>query len=991
MDWGTVDDCKIVAAVGPSGPNLKSKEKYLDMNRCAVIFERFSFGRCEVSVAQRQIRYCGKVIAVGDRSFEILLTLAKARGRIVSKDELMATVWPQRVVEANTLESHVSSLRKVLGTERGAIRTIAGRGYQFVADIVGETEDRSLGRETGLPAKLSPLVGREAAISTLTQMVESDRLVTLLGTGGIGKTRLAIETARCLASSFPDRVCLAELAKLSSGDHVAMCVATALGFLPADSQILEDRVASVLNDKKVLLVIDNCEHIIEAVARTVATILKASPSLHIIATSREVLRVEGERIYQVPALEVPLLDSDTVQDVSRRSAVQLFDRRLRAAGFVGNDDIETARYKARICRHLDGLPLAIELAAAHALVLGIKCVAERLEDRFELFNRGSRAVSARHQTLRGALDWSYDLLPQFEQQIFARLSVFAGAFSIETAQAILSDEGMSPNAVLEGVMNLVSKSLLTAQTSGVVMSYRLLETTRSYAAERLVDAGGLLLTARRHAEYFLAEFERVELDWDCSDSDQLLSRFREYLDDLRSALRWSFSDQGDVALGIAIVTAAVPYWMKICHVAECQLNVENAIARMNANGISDARRAMKLRLGLGGVFVYACAAEKARAHFEIALELALEVGDKAFIPKVISGLWACTYLRGPFGLSVQYARQFEEVCRTREVRDDVITSHRMLGSAYFCIGDMSRARRHVESYLANAPSIPYASTLGFLLDGQVGAECVLAHTLWMQGFPKAANDAMHRALERADRTGDALSSWFAREMCSCPLTLLMGTPSDLRRHVDDVSNIARIHGMSTWNVHVDVWEGVALSAEGDAGAFERFIQPAFAKLSEWQFNASLTGLFSELCRQLVLNGRLGVAEKFVSEAIVRAERVEDGCSLPELHRLRGELELHVGRGRSELVAEEAFLLSLELAEDGGLLAWGLRAALSLGKLRQKQQRYKEAHDVVEQVRCRFTEASDTSDLIAADRFLSETRAAMPCCIPEFPGRLAPSA
>jgi predicted ATPase/DNA-binding winged helix-turn-helix (wHTH) protein len=961
------------------------------MDRSAVIFERFSFGRCEVSVAQHQIRYCGEVIAVGDRSFEILLTLAKARGRIVSKNELMAAVWPQRVVEANTLESHVSSLRKVLGTERGAIRTIAGRGYQFVAEIVGESEDRYSGRETGLPARLSPLVGRDAAISTLMQMVESDRLVTLLGTGGIGKTRLAIETARCLASSFPDRVCLVELANLSSGEHVAMSVATALGFPPADSRMLEYRVASVLSDKKILLVIDNCEHVIEAVARTVETVLRASPLLHVIATTREVLRVEGERIYQVPALEVPLLESDTVQDVTRHSAVQLFDRRLRSAGFVENDDIETARYKARICRYLDGLPLAIELAAAHALVLGIKCVAERLENRFELFNRGSRAVSARHQTLRGALDWSYDLLTESERQIFARLSVFAGAFSIETAQAIVSDEVMSPNVVLEEVVNLVSKSLLTAQTSGAVMNYRMLETTRSYAAERLADAGELSLAARRHAEHFLSEFERVELDWDRSESDQLLPRFREYLDDLRFALRWSFSDRGDVALGIAIATAAVPYWMKIGHVAECKLNVENAIAQMKANGILDVKREMKLYLALGGVFVFACAAERARPHFENARELATQVGDKVFNLKVLSGLWACTYLRGPFGLSLQYARQFEEACQTCDVPDDVITSHRMLGSAYFCVGDMSRAREHVESYLANASSISYASTLGFLLDGQVGAECVLAHTLWMQGFPSAAGEAMHRALERADRVGDALSCWFARLMCSCPLTLLMGGPSELRRQVDDLSNIARVYGMASWDAHVDVWEGIVLSAEGDAGAFERLIAPAFAKFSTWQFNASLTGLFTELCRQLVLNGKVTVAEDFVASAIARAERIEDGCSLPELHRLRGELELHAGRGGSELVAEAAFLLSLELAEGGGLLAWGLRAALSLGRLRQKQQRYKEAHDVVEQVRCRFTEASDTPDLIAADRFLSEARRpAMRCCTPDSPKRLWPN-
>jgi len=942
------------------------------MNSDYVKFDSFSFGPFEVSVTKRLIRCSGEPLSIGDRAFDLLVTLAGASGRIVSKGELLASVWPDRVVDQNTLESHMSSLRKALGKERAAIRTISGRGYQFVAEIDSNTVLQGSIGGVELPERLSTLIGREKSLSTVAALVRSNRLVTLVGTGGVGKTRLAIEAARSLSSTFFDGVRFAELANLPSGDYVPMNVAAALGFPPADGCILEHRVIAALSDKRILLVLDNCEHLIDASASTVETLLRCAPFLAVIATSREPLRIDSEHTYHVPTLDIPPDESGSVEQLASSASVRLLESRLCAAGLAMDRDVEAARYKARICRQLDGIPLAIELAAANVALLGAKGVADRLDDRFALLTKGRRAVPPRQQTLRSTFDWSYDLLPPQERIVFARLSVFAGGFSIETALSNASDSTLPTHSVMDAVVNLVAKSLITATQVGGVANYRMLETTRSYAAEKLTESGERASIARRHAEYFLSEFERVESNWARGDAEALLRSFRDYLGDLRFALGWCFSNGGDPELGIRLVTAAVPYWMNIEYVAECHLNVANAIAQIDALGIVDTQRSVKLHLALGAVLLYEGSAQDAQIEFNRALELVGSSTDVELELKSLHGLWSTTHLLGPFDQSLSLAERFSQICEATQRPEDAVNGMRMVGASRFCLGDLGEARSNLAVFLSSVSSASYASNQDFQVDGHVAAECALAHTLWVQGYADQANEAMRRATERADMLGHALNCWYSRLMCSCPLSLLTGPISQLYDQVNSLSDIARIHGMATWTPYVDLWQGLIISAQGDATAYDRLINPVLASgHSGWRFNPYLTGMLSELCSLLTSKGRANLAVGIAANAIEHAEHAGDKTSLPELHRIAGEISLKFGAPDSESLAEKEFTKSIASARERGLLSWELRAALSLARLRKNQSRHQEARTVIEDVRSRFTEGFGTADLLVADSLLAE--------------------
>ncbi|MCW5623528.1 MAG: helix-turn-helix transcriptional regulator [Burkholderiales bacterium] len=461
----------------------------------------FVFGRCRVDVARRELLLDGRVVKLGGRAFDVLLVLVEARGSLVAKDTLMARVWPGRIIEDNSLEAQISALRRALGAERELIRTVAGRGYQFVGTIADSMEvatpevpAESPARIPVLPASLSPLIGRDRALDELMELTSASRLITLVGTGGIGKTRLALELARRLQRDFPDGVSLAELGPIAAAEFVPAAVADALGFPHGAGTASLDRIASTIRSRHILLILDNCEHLIDAAARVVEALLRAGAFTRVIATSREPLRAEGEYVYRVSSLDVPAEEDLDIDDMRQYGAMQLFDARIPGGvpGAADNDPQWIARsmaQKAWICRRLDGIPLAIELAAARVPVFGIQGVAERLDDRFQLLAGGSRTALPRQKTLRATLDWSHELLAADEREIWARLSVFAGAFTLESAVAVAGDSAFSPDTVVDCLSNLVDKSLVVTDASAL-MRHRLLETMRLYAREKLTAGSG---------------------------------------------------------------------------------------------------------------------------------------------------------------------------------------------------------------------------------------------------------------------------------------------------------------------------------------------------------------------------------------------------------------------------------------------------------------------------------------------------------------------
>src|SRR5271166_1598066 len=498
-----------------------------------------AFGRFLLFPHRRELLADGRPVKLGGRAVDVLMALIEARGAVVSKNALMARVWPDRIVEENNLQWQISALRAAFGADRNLIRTVSGRGYQFAGEIstipesppadasttktAAQPDPRDARRDgglagelpsTNLPEPLSELIGRDDVLGEILSLAAAHRLVTLTGAGGIGKTRLALAAARRLLPQFADGVWLAEFSPIADPGLVPVTVAAAIGLDLGGGVVTTQRVSQALAGRRLVLVLDTCEHVIGAAAALAEAVLRAVGTLHLLATSREPLRAEGEWVYPVPPLAVPAEDAEDADDLLRYGGVRLFVERLRAAEPHFVSDRRGAAMIAAICRRLDGIPLAIELAAARAAVLGVEEVAAHLDDRFQILTGGRRTALPRHQTLRATLDWSYELLSEPERVILRRLAVFAGVFRLAAASAIIASGEIAPADIVDGIANLVAKSLVAAEAGSTVAGHRLLDTMRAYGLEKLAESGEREWLARRHAEHYRDLFERAEAEWE---------------------------------------------------------------------------------------------------------------------------------------------------------------------------------------------------------------------------------------------------------------------------------------------------------------------------------------------------------------------------------------------------------------------------------------------------------------------------------------------
>jgi predicted ATPase/DNA-binding winged helix-turn-helix (wHTH) protein len=468
------------------------------------------FGPFRLLAAKRLLLHADKPVRLGSRALDILIALVERAGELVSKDELMARVWPSTFVEPANLTVHIAALRRTLGDGRDGNRflvNIPGRGYRFVA-LVTFAEDLQTSmpatakREHNLPTRLTRLIGRTDVIDELAQRLSQRRLLTVAGPGGIGKTAVALAVAEQLIGAYERGVWLIDLASLSDPLLVPSAIASTLGLEVCPEHGFPGLISS-LRSKQMLLVLDNCEHLIASAAEVAAKILRGAPNVQILATSREPLRAEGEHLYRLPPLASPPASPDiTAGEALGFPAIELFVERAAASSGEFELDDAHAPAVADICRRLDGLPLAIEFAAARVGAIGVRGVAARMEDCLTLLAGGHRTTSPRQQTMRATLDWSYRLLTELEQSILRRLSVFAGGFTLEAAATVAADSNHSHREITDKVLELVAKSLVLADRHGLEPCLRLLETTRTYARIKLTESGERDAIHCRHAEYY---------------------------------------------------------------------------------------------------------------------------------------------------------------------------------------------------------------------------------------------------------------------------------------------------------------------------------------------------------------------------------------------------------------------------------------------------------------------------------------------------------
>jgi len=466
-------------------------------------------GRFELDPEMRTLNCEAGRVHIGARAFDILTLLATERGRLVTKDELIRHIWPDTIVEENNLQVHLSAVRKALGADRDLIVTLPGRGYQLVgrsahapqmAMVAADAQHPSPFIVDDLPLHAGELFGRNEVIQEIADILRQAQAVTLVGAGGIGKTCLANVVARYVADRFADGVHFAGLAAHSDKAAVLTAVAAACGFAFSGGAASVAQIVAAIAGKQCLLIFDNAEQVIDVVADLTEVLTSHSPALRILTTSREPLRVAAESVFQVQPLEVPSVDAPC-QEVLSASAVRLFLHRARAFQPRFADDPASISLVGEVCRRLDGIPLAIELAAARAATLGIDYLHRRLDERLQMLTGGRRTALPRHQSLRVTFDWSYALLSPVARAVFRRLSLFADRFLIEDACAVAVDDEIDPLLVMTSVCELAEKSLLGVEFEGALTRYRLPESTRAYAMEKLHNEGEAPRVTIAHARW----------------------------------------------------------------------------------------------------------------------------------------------------------------------------------------------------------------------------------------------------------------------------------------------------------------------------------------------------------------------------------------------------------------------------------------------------------------------------------------------------------
>ena len=518
------------------------------------------------------------------------------------------------------------AVRKALRPYRSFPDTEPGRRFDLLGDWtvrrhnatrppIGPQRIRVDGESpvTNFPATVTRLVGRTAAVARLRELMSAYRVVTLTGPGGIGKTSLALKVARGIVGEFADGGWLVEFASLSDPALVPSALAGVLGRKLGAGGISDDALARVVGDNNLLLLLDNCEHVIDAVASLTETFMQRCPRVTILVTSRETLRVAGEYVYRVPELEVPAMDEVKPDQLRSRSAVELFVTRTKAIDPDFSPRARELREIAAICRHLDGIPLAIEFAAARTAALGVQQVTIGLGDRFASLKAGNRTGLPRQQTLRATLDWSYELLPESEKRLLRCLSVFSGGFTLAAIVAVMNDNGSDTSAVTDGVANLVMKSLVALDRREAKTRWCLLETTRAYALEKLGESGESGQIARRHADFYLALFAPFATEGQLQTALDDLGTYRREIDNFRTALNWAFAAGGDAAVGVALAAAGADFWVAVSLVAEAFKWSGTALARMGAAAGTRWEMILQCSLGVSLIFTKGMVDEAWRA------------------------------------------------------------------------------------------------------------------------------------------------------------------------------------------------------------------------------------------------------------------------------------------------------------------------------------------------------------------------------------------
>jgi predicted ATPase/DNA-binding winged helix-turn-helix (wHTH) protein len=933
------------------------------------------FGPFRLSTTERLLEKGGDPVQLGSRALDILIALVERPAEVVSKKELIAKVWPDLLVDEGSLRFHVSALRKALGQGRSGTRyvtNVSGRGYCFVAPISCAASQSAPLRNSlahspvGLPPSPARMVGRDETVRLISEELTARRFFTIVGPGGIGKTTLATAVGHTMLAAFDGAVYYVDFGPLCTPSLVPNRVALTVG-LPGNFKDPLATLPTFLRDRRMLLVLDSCEHLIETIAPLAERIFQAAPEVHILATSREPLQVEGEQVHRLDSLAFPPDGASlTAAQALTFPAVQLFVERATShgSGFQLND--ADAPIVGEVCRRLDGVALALELAAGRVGVYGIKGIASLLDSPCKLLWHGRRTALPRHQTLTAMLDWSYNLLSESERMVLRGLSVFVGAFSLEAAQCVAAGDILEREHATEAIAGLVAKSLIAVEINSTGALYRLLDTTRAYVQTKIADSGERNTIAQRHAIYCREFLERIEIaSLLCPKKNGAVESWR-HVNNMRAALEWSFSEQGDKDVGTALAAASAPLFLELSLLTECCFWMERAIAE---HGDQGDRRELELKEALAVSLMFVKGnSEEVHAALTTALSLAQALQLPYHQMRLFAG--QCTFLMrsGDFRGAAAVAEQNAAVAKSTADPTAMMIADWMLGISHHSLGDQATARRYCETALKPEP-IQNSSLICSGYDQRIRALVMLARSFWLQGYASRAVSTAAQALQRANALDHPVS------LCVCSISaatvfLWTGDWSEADRVIDKLIARSEKYSLRSYQAIGLGLKGELSLRQGDAQAGRSLLTACLDALEGGQ-HQSLTAVFiSNLANALASIGHVREADAAIDKAMAFGGPTRSHFHLPEMMRIKAEI---LASGSHSCESETWFSRSLDLAQEQSALAWELRTATSLAHLWVRKGRVEEAQRVLRPVYDRFTEGFDTLDLRAAKRLLDELK------------------
>jgi len=927
-----------------------------------------SFGPFELSIGNRLLTNGAKVVPLGARAMDLLIVLVEQANQVVGRRTLIERVWPKRGAEQVSLRVHISALRKALDQSdpgRRYIANVPGRGYSFTVPVTSLSSPTSADIKPSsgsrLPARLMRMLGRKDALVAIQTKLAEQKFVTIVGPGGIGKTTLAVAVAHEMSATFKGQVHFVDLGALGGASLVAPAVATSLGVSVQTNNVVPALIDR-LQERPTLIILDCCEHLVDGASAVAEELIRRVPTLHLLATSREAMRVEGEHVYELCALACPPDDrSLSAHDALQYSAVQLLIERVRAVrGDFELVDMD-APIAAGICRRLDGIPLAIELAASRIDIFGVSRTASLLDDRLNLSWVGRRTALPKHQTLSAALEWSYDLLGEAEKRVLNRLSVFSGGFTFEAAVAVVADETIDEGNVSDCIWELRSKSMIAAR--GQEGRLRLLDTTLAFASRRLAESDDENRCRRLHALYFCDLFKQGA----SMDMPERLRTLGAEVDNLRAALNWAFSVEGDAKTGVELAAASASTWMAMALLTECREWMTKAIGRID-DASAGSRQEMIIQSALASCMMFTGGmTEESYKSWEKARLLAECLNDTDCQLDSLLVLWAHQIRLPSYAEATELADRCGAVAEGGGDRGAIAMANYMRGVTYHHIGQISQAEAHLELSLHRDDEASRRSLIKrFGYDRKVDALAVLANLVWLRGCPDQARRLNLMSIAEARQLDHAVPLCVALAWASFNTYLTSSDDFETEALANELVDHAAKFAVESYHGFGLSMRALCRVRRGEGDAASATLYRGLEKLSTARYRVFNWILQAEFARCTAVAGRPRQGLAVFERAKIDLDAIQ--WYAPELHRIRGELALANDEGLA--VGRQYFLNALELSERQASLSWALRAATSLAIAEKSVGRKEAAWRTLQATHAKFREGLETSDLRLAKQVLN---------------------